>query len=449
MNDRKYHMRKLAIPTLFAVWVGIACLPAGAVVVISDGFGDADINNNGVPFEPVDTNIQGSRFNFNYRPGRLDQPGDYNGDGLVNPGDYAVWRDYLGSPDDGNIDDQGDGIDGVTTGDYAVWKSNFGASVANQEISAPALDPGDTGVRWIQMRGFSSAVQSNVPGTGRSKPFMRIVDDSQGSMRETSASGPGALGITAIDDGYALAWESVGGGSSAAGFFDQTIALGPQVDDEVVVSFDFRIWRDAPNQNGTLVNNEPLQGELRFGLYQDTDNQLGMSNAFAGRQVDENGDPLPDLNNSATPSDFTDSFRSAIWGQEEGLFDGSLTGQHGAGDEIGTNGDNGWQASIFMGNALQPDGGSSRIREEVQSDRILQGNDVQTIAQPENVCTTCGPFDPGEYDFINLDLSKVYNIQMSLKRATENTEADTIFAEVTVTDKATQETWSFGGRRQL
>ena len=39
------------------------------------------------------------------------QPGDYNGDGIVNAADYVVWRK------------------GVATGNYATWRANFGESL--------------------------------------------------------------------------------------------------------------------------------------------------------------------------------------------------------------------------------------------------------------------------------------------------------------------------------
>lgn len=236
--------RSLGATCLLAAAMALSnCSPCFAVVVLSDGFGDADINNNSIPLEFVDTNINGSLEDTTYVPGRL--------------------------------------VDGSMT------------EPENNELTS-VLNASDTGIRWIQMRGFSSAASNTVPGSGDSKPQMRIVDDTQGAMLETSG-GTGGLGISAIDDGYAMAWESKGGGSSAAGFFGQRVELGPEVDDEVKVSFDFRIWRDAPNLNGTNVNNEPSQGELRFGLYQDTDEQLGQSNPFAGRQVDAEGMPIAGL----------------------------------------------------------------------------------------------------------------------------------------------------------
>lgn len=365
--------------------------PALAVVAISDGFGDADLNNNGIALEDVDVSVQGGVGSTTYIPGR-------------------------------------------------VFVDGMSSEPTNMEIDS-VLDASDTGVRWLQMRGWSDG-PTTLPNAGNSKPTLRIVDDSAGAMLETQAPGSGGLGITAIDDGNAMSWESRGGGASAAAFFGQNIALGSVVGDEVKVSFDFRMWRDAPNTNsGADGDNEADFGELRFGLYQDTDGQLanGDVNPFAGRQVDSEGLPLPDPNTQFVP---------AVWGQEEGMFDGTLTGTQGTGDDVGTNGDNGWQASVFFGDALFDDGGGTRIREEMQSDRILQGGDVQTIAQPENIAMG-GPFDPPEFDFVNLDLDGVFTIELSLTRATEVTAGDTIAAELILTDKNTLETWSLSGQDDL
>lgn len=363
--------------------------PAFAVVVIRDGFGDADLNNNGTALEDVDVSVQGGVGSTTYIPGRL--------------------------------------VDGS------------GNEPTNMEIDA-ALPGSDPGIRWVQMRGFSGALANDVPGAGASKPSIRIVDDTQGAMLETS-NGTGGLGIQAIDSGYAMSWESRGGGSSAAGFFDRSIALGSEVGDQVKVNFDFRIWRDAPNLNGNNTNNVPNFGELRFGLFQDTDNQLGQVNPFAGRQVDSEGVPLGDQLNE---------FQPATWGQEEGMFEGSLTGAQGVGDDIGTNGDNGWQASVVMGASQFQGGANARIREEVQTDRILQGQDTETIAIPNNINEN--PFLPPVFDFVDLDFSKVYNIELVLERDLidiDGEDMETITASLNVLDKATMELFTLTGTDDL
>jgi hypothetical protein len=53
-------------------------------------------------------------------------PGDYNRDGVVDAGDYAVWRKTMGqivtpgTGADGNFDGQ------ITQSDFAIWRSHFG-----------------------------------------------------------------------------------------------------------------------------------------------------------------------------------------------------------------------------------------------------------------------------------------------------------------------------------
>ncbi|QDU57040.1 hypothetical protein [Aeoliella mucimassa] len=53
-------------------------------------------------------------------------PGDFNGDGLVDLGDYTIWRDNLGSTDESKISSNGylNGV--IDSADYDLWKNNFG-----------------------------------------------------------------------------------------------------------------------------------------------------------------------------------------------------------------------------------------------------------------------------------------------------------------------------------
>ena len=112
---------KLVLTTI----VGITfSTQAYAEVVIFDGFGDADINNNGIPLEPVDVNVGGTPVDGEpntYLPARLDLDGDD-----VGP--------------------------------------------ANPEVTE-VLDASDTGIRWLQMRGWTGG--GNLSGTGNSKPAAR------------------------------------------------------------------------------------------------------------------------------------------------------------------------------------------------------------------------------------------------------------------------------------
>ncbi|MEO1497048.1 MAG: polysaccharide lyase 6 family protein [Planctomycetota bacterium] len=65
-------------------------------------------------------------------------PGDYNGDGLVDVGDYTAWRDAFGQSGAGLAAD-GDGNGVVDGGDYAVWRNAFlGASSQSAAIPEPS-----------------------------------------------------------------------------------------------------------------------------------------------------------------------------------------------------------------------------------------------------------------------------------------------------------------------
>jgi hypothetical protein len=53
--------------------------------------------------------------------------GDYSGNGVVDAGDYVVWRNSFGSSSilqaDGNLN----GV--IDAGDYSIWRTNFGRSI--------------------------------------------------------------------------------------------------------------------------------------------------------------------------------------------------------------------------------------------------------------------------------------------------------------------------------
>jgi hypothetical protein len=54
------------------------------------------------------------------------QPGDYNGNHIVDAADYTVWRNNLGSADETALRGGGNGMNGVDYGDYELWKLNYG-----------------------------------------------------------------------------------------------------------------------------------------------------------------------------------------------------------------------------------------------------------------------------------------------------------------------------------
>lgn len=378
----RFFKRPLLICITTAAIAGLTTSPALAVVKFFDGFGDADLNNNGTPLEFVDVDVNHNEEIGTYTPAR----------------------------------------------------ASNSAMATTPELTT-VLDANDSGLRWLFSSGYTNT------NTGDPKAYISIVDDSQGAMLETKAVVDGGLGITAINNGYAMSWNSKGRGSVVNAFFDETVELGPEAGDQVNVSFDFRIWRDAPNLNAV---EEPDDGQIRFGLYQDTDNQLGMTNPIAGRDFDNNGDMVIDRN-------------PAVWGEEGGWFEGSRASIAGAGNEVGSPGDHGWNAQIIISDESDPffkhpipNGGDWRIREELNepgassSDvRILNGAQ-DLVAEPEESSQGAGDFG-----LLNLDPKKVYNISLTLERHTLVTPADTILATLTVKDRATGQEYSLSDHEPI
>ena len=70
-------------------------------------------------------------------------PGDFNGDGIVDAGDYVVWRSNLGAAETGSTLN-GNGTGGtVDEDDYDLWKLNFGNSSGDASLSSVAVpEPG-------------------------------------------------------------------------------------------------------------------------------------------------------------------------------------------------------------------------------------------------------------------------------------------------------------------
>ena len=65
--------------------------------------------------------------------------GDYNFDGVVDAGDYALWRNTRNSKIDLRADGNGDGV--VDQSDHDVWRANFGRAYAAG--SSPEIDSRD------------------------------------------------------------------------------------------------------------------------------------------------------------------------------------------------------------------------------------------------------------------------------------------------------------------
>ena len=108
-------------PTLtHAPRAGSPAIDAGDPAAVAGEFGVPIYDQRGVPF----TRVYGGRLDMGaveLQPNPL--PGDYNFDGVVDGGDYLVWR-RVGTVPDFRADGNGDGV--VNNADYALWRANFG-----------------------------------------------------------------------------------------------------------------------------------------------------------------------------------------------------------------------------------------------------------------------------------------------------------------------------------
>ncbi len=75
---------------------------------------------------------------------------DYNGNGVVDAGDYTVWRDTLGQTGMG-LPADGDGSDEIDQGDYDVWKLDFGQTLGSgaASLAANAVPEPNGGLLWL------------------------------------------------------------------------------------------------------------------------------------------------------------------------------------------------------------------------------------------------------------------------------------------------------------
>jgi hypothetical protein len=77
------------------------------------------------------------------------QPGDYNGDGVVDAADYTVWRDSLGQTGSGLAAD-GNANGAIDSGDYTTWKMHFGEHAVSGAVGAASvLEPATLSLLFI------------------------------------------------------------------------------------------------------------------------------------------------------------------------------------------------------------------------------------------------------------------------------------------------------------
>jgi hypothetical protein len=75
------------------------------------------------------------------------KPGDYNGDGLVDPNDFAVWRSTFGSETDASADGNGDGV--VDTRDYVIWRKSVPTAAAGVAVTTLVSMPEPTAMALV------------------------------------------------------------------------------------------------------------------------------------------------------------------------------------------------------------------------------------------------------------------------------------------------------------
>jgi hypothetical protein len=112
-------------------------------ILTSAGGITGTLNLSGTPALPT-----GMQWDLDILPNavvlRVIGTGDYNGNGMVDAADYAVWRNLLGQSGPGLAAD-GDGNGIVDTADYNFWRSRFGnlvpgaASVAVVSTPEPSI----------------------------------------------------------------------------------------------------------------------------------------------------------------------------------------------------------------------------------------------------------------------------------------------------------------------
>ncbi len=84
---------------------------------------------------------QGANLVLSLTPAGI--PGDFDGSGIVDAGDYTTWRDNL----DTSITLPNDPTPGtVTQADYDVWVANFGAGGASVAAAGAVPEPAALGM---------------------------------------------------------------------------------------------------------------------------------------------------------------------------------------------------------------------------------------------------------------------------------------------------------------
>ncbi len=180
-------------PTLtHALLPGSPAINAGDPAAMA-GVGGVPVNDQrGAPF----TRVYGGRIDigaFESQPNPL--AGDYNFDGVVDAGDYVLWRKLLGTMNS-IADGDGSGVVDQTDGD--IWRTNFGRRYEDLVAAVAVEGAGAGGFGALvdvktPTESASSATSPKSPTTGEKsiaavRDFVYAADDEPASKRNASRS---------------------------------------------------------------------------------------------------------------------------------------------------------------------------------------------------------------------------------------------------------------------
>jgi hypothetical protein len=100
-------------------------------------------------------------------------PGDYNLDGVVDAGDYTLWRDLIGIPVTPYTAADGDGSGLIDAADHVVWRNHYGATSTN--VATAALIAAEIGVTPSSTFSVEPVDHPSAPLT---RAFAPVTDDS-------------------------------------------------------------------------------------------------------------------------------------------------------------------------------------------------------------------------------------------------------------------------------
>ncbi len=106
------------------------------VLTATGGLNDAGLTLGGSDAASFTMNIDTTNDWIMLMTAGAGQPGDYNGNGVVDAADYTIFRDNLGG-NSAVLGGNGSGAATVVQADYDLWKQNFGSSGTGSSAAVP------------------------------------------------------------------------------------------------------------------------------------------------------------------------------------------------------------------------------------------------------------------------------------------------------------------------